>query len=135
MTRMWSGWRLLGWKKLAGVFAFGALALVVLTFASSQVRQRIERTAHVLTADEQGVDSALAGRTRIWGAALRMAGEHPVNGVGVGIIRRGGAAAWDVARLPRHVACSSTVRRLEWRVEQLTSCRCALAAPCSRSPV
>lgn len=77
-----SGWRLLGWKKLAGVFAFGALALVVLTFASPQVRDRIERTGHALAADEQGVDSALAGRTRIWGAALCMARENPFNGVG-----------------------------------------------------
>jgi O-antigen ligase len=77
-----SGWRLLGWKRLAGVFAFGAVMLVVLTLASPQVRQRVERTGHALAADEQGVDSALAGRTRIWGAALCMAGEHPVNGVG-----------------------------------------------------
>ncbi|GHA81014.1 O-antigen ligase family protein [Cognatilysobacter bugurensis] len=77
-----SGWRLLGWKKLVGVFAFGAVALVVLTIVSSQVRLRIERTAHVLTANEQGVDSALAGRTRIWGAALCMVREEPVNGVG-----------------------------------------------------
>ncbi len=64
------------------VFAFGALALAVLTAASPQVRERIERTAHVLAADEAGVDMALSGRARIWGAATCMVREHPVNGVG-----------------------------------------------------
>lgn len=77
-----SGWRLLGWKKLVGVFAGGAIVLVVLTSTSPQVRDRIERTTYALHADEQGVDTALSGRGRIWGAALCMAGEHPFNGVG-----------------------------------------------------
>lgn len=79
---LFSGWGLLGWRKLLGVFAFGALALVVLTAASPQVRERIVRTTHVLQADEAGVDMALSGRTRIWGAATCMVREHPVNGVG-----------------------------------------------------
>ena len=77
-----SGWRLLGWKKLLGVFAFGAVALVAMSLTVPQVRDRIERTTHALTADEAGVDSALSGRSRIWGAAVCMAREHPVNGVG-----------------------------------------------------
>jgi O-antigen ligase len=77
-----SGWRLLGWKKLLGVFAFGAVMLVVLGIVSPDVRQRLERTTHVLAANEAGVDRALSGRTRIWGAALCMAGHHPINGVG-----------------------------------------------------
>ena len=77
-----SGWGLLGWRKLLGVFAFGAVALVVLTAASPQVRERIVRTTHVLQADEAGVDMALSGRSRIWGAATCMVREHPVNGVG-----------------------------------------------------
>ncbi|HEU4774305.1 MAG TPA: O-antigen ligase family protein [Lysobacter sp.] len=77
-----SGWRLLGWKKLLGVFAFGAVMLVVLGIVSPDVRQRLERTTHVLAANEAGVDRALSGRTRIWGAALCMARHHPVNGVG-----------------------------------------------------
>ncbi len=77
-----SGWRLLGWKKLLGVFAFGAIALSLMTATVPQVRERIERTLHALDADESGVDSALSGRGRIWGAALCMAREHPVNGVG-----------------------------------------------------
>ncbi|HEV8693999.1 MAG TPA: O-antigen ligase [Lysobacter sp.] len=77
-----SGWRLLGWKKLLGVFAFGAIVLGVLSLTAPQVRERIERTTHALSADQQGVDSALSGRGRIWGAALCMAREHPFNGVG-----------------------------------------------------
>ena len=77
-----SGWRLLGWKRLAGVFAFGAVALVVLALTLPAVRERIERTTHALTANEAGVDSALSGRSRIWSAALCMARGHPVNGVG-----------------------------------------------------
>jgi O-antigen ligase len=77
-----SGWRLLGWKRLLGVFAFGAIALVVLGVASPQVRERLQRTTHALSASNEGVDTALSGRTRIWGAALCMAREHPFNGVG-----------------------------------------------------
>jgi O-antigen ligase len=77
-----SGWRLLGWKKLLGVFAFGAIALAVMATTVPQVRERIDRTLHALNADESGVDNALSGRGRIWGAALCMAREHPFNGVG-----------------------------------------------------
>ncbi len=64
------------------VGAFGALALVAATLLVPQVRERVERTTHVLTADSKGVDTALSGRTRIWSAAVCMAREHPVNGVG-----------------------------------------------------
>ena len=77
-----SGWGLLGWKRLLGVFAFGAIAMAVMTATVQQVRERMYRTTHALTADETGVDSALSGRGRIWGAALCMAREHPLNGVG-----------------------------------------------------
>lgn len=82
LVLLFSGWRLLGWKKLAGVFAFGGALLLALTFSVPQVHERIERTAHILAADEAGMDSALSGRGRIWGAALCMVREHPVNGVG-----------------------------------------------------
>jgi len=78
-----SGWHVLGWKKLLGVFAFGALALATLTVTTPQVRERVERTTHALAADEHGVDMALSGRTRIWSAAACMVRGHPVNGVGV----------------------------------------------------
>ncbi len=77
-----SGWRLLGWKKLLGVFAFGGILLLVLSFTSAQVGERLQRTAHALTGDEAGVDAALSGRARIWGAATCMARTHPFNGVG-----------------------------------------------------
>ncbi|GAB3096871.1 O-antigen ligase [Lysobacter terrae] len=77
-----SGWRLLGWKKLLGVFAFGAIALAVMAAGVPQVRERIQRTLYALNADESGVDSALSGRGRIWGAAVCMVREHPINGVG-----------------------------------------------------
>ena len=82
LVLLWTGWRTLGRKKLLMVFAMGALALVAATLVVPQVRERIERTTHVLTADSNGVDTALSGRTRIWSAAVCMAREHPVNGVG-----------------------------------------------------
>jgi O-antigen ligase len=91
LALLFSGWRLLGWKKLLGVFAFGALALGVLASTSPQLRERLVRTANVVAADPEGVDVALSGRTRIWGAALCMAREHPVNGVGA----RGFREAFD----------------------------------------
>jgi O-antigen ligase len=77
-----SGWHVLGWKRLLGVFAFGAIALVVLTATSPQVRERVQLTTHALAADHEGVDMALSGRTRIWSAAICMIRNHPVNGVG-----------------------------------------------------
>ncbi len=77
-----SGWSMLGWRRLLGVFAFGGVLLAILTIVSPQVRERIERTAHALTADQTGMDTALSGRGRIWGAAACMVREHPINGVG-----------------------------------------------------
>lgn len=77
-----SGWRLLGWKKLLGVFAASAILLGVLGVVSTDVRHRLERTTQVFSVSEEGVDHALSGRARIWGAALCMAREHPFNGVG-----------------------------------------------------
>jgi O-antigen ligase len=77
-----SGWRMLGWKRLFGVFAFGGVLLLALTFLSPQVHDRVERTLDALTADQAGVDSALSGRSRIWSAAWCMGKAHPINGVG-----------------------------------------------------
>ena len=82
LVLVFSGWQLLGWKRLLGVFAFGAIVLGVLTAISPHVQDRMQRTAQVLTDDPEGVDIALSGRTRIWGAAVCMVREHPVNGVG-----------------------------------------------------
>ena len=55
LVLVFSGWRLLGWKKLLGVFAFGAFSLVLLSVVSPQFHERIERTTQALTADESGV--------------------------------------------------------------------------------
>ncbi len=82
LVLVFSGRRLLGWKKLLGVFLFGGLSLLVLGMTSSQFRERIERTTQALNADESGVDVALSGRSQIWKASLCMIREHPVNGVG-----------------------------------------------------
>jgi O-antigen ligase len=87
-----SGWRLLGWKRLLGVFALGVLVLVSLTALSPQFRERIARTTHVLADADNGVDVALSGRTRIWSAAVCMARTHPVNGVGARGFREAFAA-------------------------------------------
>lgn len=82
LVLVFSGRHFLDWKKLVAVFAIGAITLAMLTAFSPQVRERIERTTHALTADEAGMDSALSGRGRIWGAATCMVREHPFNGVG-----------------------------------------------------
>ncbi len=82
LVLLFSGWRLLGWKRLLGVFVFGAVSLVLLTVASPQFHDRIDRSSHLLTADENGVDVALSGRAQIWRAAVCMVRENPVNGVG-----------------------------------------------------
>ena len=82
LVLLFSGWRMLGWKRLLGVFVLGVLTLVALGMVSPQVRERIERTTHVVEADRNGVDMALSGRTRIWEAAWCMASAHPFNGVG-----------------------------------------------------
>jgi O-antigen ligase len=82
LVLMLSGWRALGMRRLLVVFALGAVLAGGLFAFSPQVRERFERTSAALTADREGVDVALSGRTRIWGAALCMIREHPVNGVG-----------------------------------------------------
>src|SRR3546814_11611004 len=69
------------------MFAFGGILLLVLNATVPQVHERVERTSQALTADEAGLDDALSGRGRIWGAALCMAREHPINGVGARTFR------------------------------------------------
>lgn len=77
-----SGWRLLGWRRLLAVFTAGALVTLAIAITSPEVRTRFERTTLAFQASATGVDAALSGRARIWGAALCMVREHPVNGVG-----------------------------------------------------
>ncbi len=82
LVMLWSGWRLLGWKRLLGVFALGAVLLVAAAMLSPPVAERLERSTAALTGNAEGVDHALSGRTRIWSAALCMVRTHPINGVG-----------------------------------------------------
>src|SRR5690606_20651653 len=65
------------------VLLAGVVGLAALGMGSSQVRERFSRTAMALSGDADGVNEALFGRSQIWGAALCMVREHPVNGVGV----------------------------------------------------
>jgi O-antigen ligase len=105
LVLLWSGVRRLGWRRLGLVFAAGGLLLAASALLVPEVRERVERTTHVFVGDQQGVDSALSGRTRIWQAAACMAARHPVNGVGARGFRdafagcdpaRGEIAAWGV---------------------------------------
>jgi len=82
LVLLFSGWRLLGWRRLLAVFAAGLVLAAIGATVSPQVRERIERTAVGLSADESGVDAALSGRARIWDAAVCMIRENPINGVG-----------------------------------------------------
>ncbi|MGY0634650.1 O-antigen ligase family protein [Luteimonas sp. A478] len=101
LVLVFSGWNLLGWKRMLVVFAGGAATLVALALVSPQVQERVERTAQLATADESGVDVALSGRLRIWSAALCMVRQSPFNGVGV----RGFRAAYpDCDPDPEHLA-------------------------------
>lgn len=78
----WSGWRLLGWKRLLALFGLGAALLLAIALVSPPVAERLNRSAAALVGNAEGVDHALSGRGRIWSAALCMARTHPFNGVG-----------------------------------------------------
>jgi len=77
-----SGWRLIGAKGLLLALLVGVLGVAALTVGSAQVRERFVRTGMALQGDGKGINEALSGRSQIWGAALCMVAEHPVNGVG-----------------------------------------------------
>lgn len=79
---VFSGWRLIGWKRLALVGLAGMLVAAGLTAVSPQLQERVHRTTQAFRGDDMGLDTALAGRARIWDAALCMVREHPINGVG-----------------------------------------------------
>ena len=84
LVLLFSGWRLLGWKRMLGVFVAGAIALVVLAVAFPRsLHERLALTEAVFSGDQAGLDQALSGRLRIWEAAACMVREHPINGVGV----------------------------------------------------
>lgn len=83
LVLLFSGWHVLGWKRLIGLFAAGAIILSLLAMVYEPLGDRLERTAIALQGGDQDVDVALSGRGKIWGAAACMIREHPVNGVGV----------------------------------------------------
>lgn len=101
----WTGWRLLGWKRLLAVFALGAALLAGAALVSPPVAERLDRSIAVFGGNAGGVDHALSGRSRIWSAAWCMATEHPFNGVGARGFREafpacdaeaGTLAAWGI---------------------------------------
>lgn len=117
-----TGWTALGGGRrallvvLAGSLALGAIGLAV----SDRISERLGRTLAVLSDPDASLDDALSGRLPIWRAALAMAADHPVNGVGV----RGFREAWpqysDVA--PEDQAWGDSVGALHahhWMLEVL----------------
>lgn len=82
MVLLVTGWRALGWRRLAVLGLAAVLALAALTAVSPQLQQRFARTALAFGGGEAGVDAALSGRAQIWGAAGCMIEHHPLNGVG-----------------------------------------------------
>ena len=64
LVLLWSGWRLLGWKRLLGVFALGAVLLVGAAMLSPPVAERLDRSTAALTGNAEGMDHALSGRSR-----------------------------------------------------------------------
>ena len=77
-----SGWRVLGKRRMLAFAAAGVVALAALYATSPQLQQRVARTAQAFEGQD-GVDGALSGRARIWQGAACMVAAHPFNGVGV----------------------------------------------------
>ena len=73
--------RFLAWGAAAA--CVGAIAVAVAWHGSAAFDARFERSLLALQGSEQALDTAAAGRLRIWGTALRMIQAHPVAGVGV----------------------------------------------------
>ncbi|KAF1014729.1 MAG: hypothetical protein GAK31_02216 [Stenotrophomonas maltophilia] len=108
---VYSGARLLGWKRLTLLSLTGVVVAGALAAGVSQLRERVARTAMALQGNAQGMDEALSGRARIWSAAGCMIEEHPINGVGARGFRDAypacvagqGAAVWgDAPALHAH---------------------------------
>jgi len=67
----------------AAVLAVVALVAAVAWYDSGAFHARLARSLLALQGSEQAVDTAAAGRLRIWGTAVRMIRAHPIAGVGV----------------------------------------------------
>ncbi|UWX03833.1 O-antigen ligase family protein [Pseudoxanthomonas sp. NC8] len=83
LVLVFSGWRVLGARRLLGFAAAGLVALAVLYAVSPQLQQRVARTAMAFGTGAESVDGALSGRARIWQGAACMVAAHPFNGIGV----------------------------------------------------
>jgi O-antigen ligase len=90
LVLLFTGWRLLGARWMALAVLAAVLGVAALGMGSTQVRDRIAATLPALSGKAADINTALAGRGRIWSGALCMVREHPINGVGV----RGFRDAW-----------------------------------------
>ena len=90
LIALFSGWGLLGGRKLLGLLLLGIGLAAGLTMVSPQLQQRVQRTTMAFHGGADGVNQALSGRSDIWEAALCMIRQHPINGVGT----RGFREAW-----------------------------------------
>lgn len=79
---LYSGWRVLGGRRLLLVALLGVAVAAGLTASVPQLRQRLVRTAQAWQGQDDGLQQALSGRGRIWAAAGCMIQAHPINGVG-----------------------------------------------------
>ena len=82
LVAAYSGWRVMGGRRLLLLAAFGAMVAAGLTYSVPQLRERVVRTAQAWEGDDDGMEQALSGRGRIWSAAGCMIQAHPINGVG-----------------------------------------------------
>ena len=73
--------RFLVWGAAAA--AVGAMAVAAAWYGSTAFDARFDRSLLALQGSEQALDTAAAGRVRIWGTAVRMIQAHPFVGVGV----------------------------------------------------
>lgn len=84
LVLLWMGGRRFGYRRtLVLVTLAGVLGVALAASLSPALHARWERTAAVFSGDRTGLDHALSGRITIWRAAVQMAWEHPINGVGV----------------------------------------------------
>lgn len=84
LVLLFSSWRRLDWKQLLGVLVAAVVGIAALaTVFPAELHSRIARSQAIWHGGIDGLDAASSGRVRIWGAALCMAREHPLNGVGV----------------------------------------------------